>query len=250
MEYAIITGTSKGLGEAVASELLNRNVHLFCISRHENRNLIEQAGEKNSPLDYFTYDLTKSQGIENLVGEIVDRINPFAVTDILLVNNAGVVTPVGPTERNRGSDIINSLNVNIIAPCILTSQFIRQTDSFGCRRSVVNISSGAGSKPYYGWSTYCSSKAAIDMYTKVVALEQADRNNPVNIFSFRPGVVDTDMQVLIRGTSAEDFPSINRFKALKEEGRLLQPESVAQRMIHLLSSGRLESGGIYDLRDF
>ncbi|MFP4013390.1 MAG: (S)-benzoin forming benzil reductase [Chitinispirillaceae bacterium] len=250
MKYAIVTGTSKGLGEAIAFELLERNVHLFCISRHENRNLTAQAKEKNSPLEYFTSDLSESDDIENLVGKIVERIDTRAATDILLVNNAGVVSPVGPTERNASRDIINSLSVNIIAPVILTSRFIRQTEGFGCKRTVINITSGAGKKPYYGWSTYCSSKAAIDMYTKVVALEQAERKNPVNIFSFAPGVVDTDMQTLIRNTSVEDFPSIDRFKALKEEGRLLEPRKVARKMIDLLESGTFESGGIYDIRNF
>ncbi|MFP4165004.1 MAG: (S)-benzoin forming benzil reductase [Chitinispirillaceae bacterium] len=250
MNYAVVTGTSRGLGEALANEFLLRGTHLFCISRHKNESLVSRAEKMNVPLDYFTFDLNNPDQIEKLMVQITDRVDCAEVKNLYLINNAGVLDPIGPTERNKASEITLSFSVNIIAPIVLTSQFIKQTDAFNCERTVVNISSGAAKKPYYGWSTYCTSKAAMDMYTRVVALEQEKSENPVKMISIAPGVVETRMQEQIRNASAEDFRSVEKFRALKREGKLLKPEYVARTMVELINQNKLHSGGMYDIRDF
>lgn len=249
MNYYIITGTSKGLGEAIALKLIKNNTHLFCISRKRNESLIEIAKNAHCSIDYHSFDLYNINLIDDLIQSIIEKIDSKAAETITLINNAGILSPIKPIERCSSSDIVYNFHVNTIAPIILTAQFIKKTKKLKCKRTVINISSGAGKNPYSGWSSYCSSKAAIDMFTRTVGLEQTNSENQVKIFSFAPGVIDTEMQTKIRETSAEDFESVERFKAYKKDGKLLKPAYVAEKLITLMNMSDLKQGGIYDIKD-
>ena len=65
-------------------------------------------------------------------------------------------------------------------------------------KRILNISSGAGRNPYEGWGAYCTTKAGLDHFSRVVAMEQANEQYPVEIVSIAPGIIDTDMQATIR----------------------------------------------------
>ncbi|WP_262362627.1 SDR family NAD(P)-dependent oxidoreductase [Paenibacillus antibioticophila] len=70
MKHIIITGTSRGIGEALANQLLDKNHHLICISRTTNQQIIDQAQMRNCRIDYFNYDLTNIGGIDQLFIDI------------------------------------------------------------------------------------------------------------------------------------------------------------------------------------
>ncbi len=248
--FCILTGTSRGLGEAIASKLIETETILFCVSRNRNEKLISKAELRGLPLHYFEFDLGKTETIESLIYQIMEIISRLQVNSISLINNAGVLGPVMPIDKASAEEIEWGMKVNSIAPMILASQFIKQSEKFNCKRTVMNITSGAAQKPYYGWGVYCSSKASLDMFTKVVALEQQKRANPVKIFSVAPGVVETAMQEQIRNTDAKDFATVERFKKLKENGQLLDPFFVAEMLVVFLNREDVESGGIYDIREF
>ena len=72
-------------------------------------------------------------------------------------------------------------------------------------RRILHVSSGAGRKPYAGWSIYCATKAAIDQHARCVAL---DRTPHLLISSVAPGVIDTEMQAEIRSSTSKLSPSI------------------------------------------
>jgi NAD(P)-dependent dehydrogenase (short-subunit alcohol dehydrogenase family) len=113
----------------------------------------------------------------------------------------------------------------------------------------VNISSGAGRRPVQGWAAYCAAKAALDMATRVVALEAQARRKPVEAVSLAPGVIDTAMQGEIRGTSAEQFADVERFRAMKAEGKLRDAGDVAADILRLEAQGRLVGDAVLDLRE-
>ena len=92
----------------------------------------------------------------------------------MLINNAGVIAPVGPLERADAGEIERNLAVNLVAPMLLMRRFLRATASRSPLRRIINISSGAGRRPIFGWGAYCAAKAGLDMATRVVALEAAD----------------------------------------------------------------------------
>lgn len=250
MEYIIITGTSRGLGEAIARKLISPNNYLFCISRNKNNELLEAAKNSSSNLEYFEYDLCSCDGIDALADCIFRRIDKSNIDSISLINNAGTITPTKRIEKISSNEIINSLNVNLIAPILLTSLFIKHTKNFNIEKRIINISSGAAKKPYYGWSCYCSAKSGLDLFTKSIRTEQENQDYPVKIVSFIPGVMDTNMQKEIRKCQSEDFIQLERFIAFKEEGKLLSPDFVAEKITELLSSNHFGERDVYDIKEY
>src|SRR5690606_5817181 len=124
----------------------------------------------------------------------------------------------------------------------LTSAFIRLSSTLQADKAVLNISSGAGRNPYEGWSSYCTSKAGLDMFTRCVAAEQQSENYPVRVLSIAPGVIDTKMQQVIRDTKPEDFVHLNRFVELKQSGKLVSPGDAADKLLNAIFDVSLASG--------
>jgi len=249
MNYYIITGASRGLGRAITENLLSKDNHLFCISRRINEDIVTEAGLKDCKIDYFEYDFNFIEEIDMLIATIFERINFSKAQSICLINNAAMLEPVKPVGKYPSFEIISNMNVNLIAPMLLISEFIKRTEEVNCDKKIVNISSGAAKKPYYGWGCYCSAKAALDMFTGCVGKEQNNTPNPVKIISFNPGVMDTDMQNIIRLSTEEDFEQVERFRKLKEEGKLQSPDFVAKKLLELIHNNEIKSGMLYDVSE-
>lgn len=248
MKYFIITGTSSGLGEALATIVIEQKHRLFCISRRDNINLKVSASEHGVDLFYYAFDLTNTREIESLMTEIFNSIDTKTLSELVLINNAGVVEPVCPLGKCSVTDIQQHVSVNLTAPIALANEFIRLSNTLNIKKSIINISSGAASNPYYGWSLYCSTKAALDMLTRTVGLEQGSLNNPVNIISIAPGVVDTHMQEVLRQTDQSDFPMKPRFEELHENNQLVDPLKVALEILSFIDTMPVSTGEVLDLR--
>ena len=248
MNFFIITGTSKGLGEAIAKKLVSPENQLACISRSKNLDLMDLAEHKNCVLDYYEFDLTETSNIKSLMNDMISKIDKSKVNKITLINNAGTVEPIKPMGRSDDSDIQTNITLNLISPSILINNFIKYTKDIPVKKDIFNISSGAATRAVYGWAPYCSSKAGINLLTQTIALEMEETE--YSVYSFSPGVVDTSMQKRIRSSSEEDFVELNRFIGLKEEGKLLKPSLVAEKIIELLENNELKNGGIYHMKEF
>ncbi len=249
MNYYIITGASRGLGKAIAENLLSKDNHLFCISRRVNEDIVTEAGMKDCGIDYFEYDFNFLEEMDMLAETIFERINFAKANSICLINNAGTVKPIMPVGKYPSFEIMSNMNVNLVAPMLLISEFIKRTEDANCDKRIVNISSGAGKKPYYGWGCYCSSKAAMDMFTGCVGVEQKDVPNPVKVISFNPGIMDTQMQGNIRQSSVEDFEMVEKFIEYKQQGALKSPDYVAKKLLELLHNNEIKSGMIYNINE-
>jgi len=247
MKYFIVTGTSKGLGEALAQRLIHKDHHIFCIARHENHELIEAARQQQCQLDSLPYDLSDLSHIDEMMSSLFAKIDLQAAEGFYLINNAGVLEPIKPVGRCESEAVIRNIQVNLLAPMLLTDSFIRLTEGLDADRRIVNVSSGAGRKPYEGWSSYCTAKAAVDMFTRCVALEAEKQVNPAKILSFGPGVMDTDMQAGIRNTTQTDFVQLQKFIDLKKDGKLLQTGLVADVLLRLLFSDEFPDGEFIDV---
>lgn len=249
MNYYIITGASRGLGRAIAENLLSKDNHLFCISRRINEDLVTEAGIKDCRIDCFEYDFNFLEEMDMLAETIFERMNFSKADSICLINNAGTVKPIMPVGKYPSFEIISNMNVNLMAPMLLISEFIKRTENAGCDKKIVNISSGAGKNPYYGWGCYCSAKAAIDMFTGCVAIEQKNVSNPVKIISFNPGLMDTEMQEDIRQSGVEDFEMLEKFIEFKQNGDLKSPDFVAKKLLGIIHNNEIQSGMLYDIND-
>jgi benzil reductase ((S)-benzoin forming) len=247
MSHYIITGTSSGIGEAIANKLLQPGNTLFCASRNMNEELVERAVSIGTTIFYHNTDLSDPKAVSEFASGIWKRIIPGTVERIALINNAGMISPIGPVEGNDPDKITRHIHLNLLAPIILTSSFIRHTSEMNIQKTILNISSGAASSPYFGWSAYCSAKAAINMFTQAVGLEQSFAVNPTKIISFAPGIVETAMQSEIRETDQKAFRDLEKFVKLHEEGKLSSPEYVANIIVKALFDDTVAQGSVTDI---
>lgn len=248
MNIYIITGTSSGIGGAIARHLVDAQEGVITISRRENIPLSRIAKTNSSFFRHYAFDLTQTGKIPELMEYIFTSFKEVKLNGIALVNNAGTIDPIGPSGKLDVSGIEAHLKTNLVAPAILINEFIRLSRPLKASKSILNISSGAAYKPYAGWSNYCSSKAGLDMLTRSIAIEQSAETHPVRIISLAPGIVETPMQEKIRATSAEQFPMQKKFTDLFEKRRLSEPDAVAAKIIPLIFSNQPESGTVSDLR--
>ncbi|MFW5862493.1 MAG: (S)-benzoin forming benzil reductase [Spirochaetota bacterium] len=244
MHFVIITGTSSGIGEAVADEFLHSDTSLFCISRSVHKPLMDRAAEKGCMCHYIAQDLTDVESLKGIMEEVFVNVHTKNPERITLINNAGTVAPVGPVETNNPSDITRAFLLNVIAPITLTSHFIKMAEDLSIPKTVINISSGAAQRPVWGWSTYCSAKSAIDMFTMTAALEQSDAPHPAKVIAFAPGIVDTPMQEKIRNTHPDNFKDRDTFISYKKNGQLLSTATVAQRIKEIALDDSIKNGSV------
>lgn len=246
-EVAIVTGASRGLGAAIAERLLAPHRRLVCVARSGNEALLALAQARAAPIEYLRHDLADPQAIDALVASVVAVAQAHAdAKRFVLVNNAGVVEPIGPIESLRSGPLAVSLQVNLASLMRLTAAFLEATENAAGERRILSISSGAARHPIAGWAPYCAAKAAVDMFTRCIADEQARRPNPARACALAPGVLDTEMQSTIR---AADFPSIERFRQLKAQGGLMAPEEAAARIVAYLDRDDFGARPIDDLRE-
>jgi benzil reductase ((S)-benzoin forming) len=240
MNLYVVTGTTRGLGQALAAH----------IARDAANELVALARVRPGPVAggwQVEMDAADSASVERACDELERRIAGKAYERAVLINNAGVIPPVGPLERVDAAALEMNLVVNLVAPMLLMRRFLRATGSVPLRR-IINISSGAARRPISGWSAYCAAKAGLDMASRVVALEAESRGLAVEVSSLAPGVIDTGMQETVRGASAEDFADVERFRAMKAEGTLRDAADVAADILRLEAAGRLRGDPIQDLR--
>ena len=237
---AIVTGHSKGLGAAIAADLLGRGIPVLGLARGRAPGL---AARFPGLLQEVALDLSDGAALSAwLAGDALAALLAGEDT-VLLVNNAGVVWPVGPLAEQDPLEAIKAVTLNVAAPLALAAATVRASP--GAQRRILHVSSGAGRSAYPGWSVYCATKAALDRHAEAVAL---DADPAVRACSLAPGVIDTGMQAEIRATPAARFPMKERFERLKQEGALSSPEACAAALVDYLLAPRFGARTVDDLR--
>lgn len=248
MKYYIVTGASKGLGAALVQTLAAEDTTLIAVSRsglkeEQKLSIIEKKGK----IVDLIADLSLEKDLSQVAQKIMSHVQTTDATQIVLVNNAGGVEPIAPFYKAEDDLIMANIHLNVTAPMILSRHFGKTFRNLTCDRRIITVSSGAGKSPYFGWTSYCASKAAIDMMTRVIGLEEG--NEGILAVSFGPGIMDTDMQGVIRSSSEEDFKDLERFKKFKENGNLLTPEVVAGAIKRLIEEP-VEQGALVNVKDY
>ncbi|WP_137391398.1 SDR family NAD(P)-dependent oxidoreductase [Rhodoligotrophos defluvii] len=234
-QVIVVTGSGKGLGRAIADDIAANGGRVVHVVRSE-----EAAAE-----------LQDAFGDEAAI--ILGDVNDTPVPDLAmetalnrwgrldgLVNNAGVISPIGRIADVDPDEWGYSIATNLVAPYRLVASFIRAAGDGGTRR-IVNVSSGAAHRPIEGWSAYCAGKAGLAMLTRQTQLEYGSAG--ILSFGLIPGLVDTDMQGAIRASG------INEVSQLPREA--LRPASEPARVATFLLSGAGDAlaGREIDIRD-
>ena len=231
---AIVTGGSRGLGAALCDLYLAEGWRVVDLSR-------------SAPHPFsVALDLARPGEAAGIFEETLSRAAASSLVEVVAVNNAAVVEPVGPVERSSPGAIVEHVGVNVVAAILFARAFVAAFQAHDCPKTFVNVSSGAATRGIAGWSLYCATKAALENFIRAVALEQAARPHPISAININPGVMDTEMQATVRSASREDFPTVDRFIRYKNEGALAPPERVASRIAAIVAS-RPEAGGVYSV---
>ena len=226
---AVITGASRGLGAGLATTFAAEGIRLGLCAR------TRPDPPAGAEVWVESVDVADAESVDRFARNVVER---FGRIDVW-VNNAGVLEPIGPLATADPAALGRHVHTNVLGVAHGSASFSRHIRSRPGGGTLVNISSGAATTPYEGWAIYCASKAAVEMLTEVVAREEGAHG--LKAYALAPGVVDTDMQALVRSTPIEDFPAGDRFRHLHCQEGLNSPEWVARFILDRLVGGTAAS---------
>lgn len=230
----IITGTSKGIGRAIAENYLSLGEQVIGIGRTHT---ISHRNYTAIPCD-----LSQPEAVNALT------LPEPGSGELVFIHNAGILGTVDYFEKLGPNELPLVMQVNLFSGASILQKLLKQTPKTHPFKSVF-ISSGAGKNPIISWASYCASKAAVDLFCQTIAEEERQLGRThFHSLAVAPGVVDTDMQASIRNTSETAFPDVNRFITYKQTDQLYPPELVAQKLYKLVHELRLEQV-LYSLRD-
>lgn len=233
MHLYIVTGSSRGLGAALVGQLTQPGHAVVGIARRLNPAL---------KAEQWTLDLADPlPAAERLQAWLRANGGWDSAT---LINNAALLSAPGPLAESDLAQLSAALRVGLEAPALLSRVFLAETVGVPTRR-LLNISSGLGRRAMAGAAPYCAVKAGLDHLSRALALEAPD----VGVVSLAPGVIDTDMQIQLRGADPAHFPEQTRFQGLKDGGQLQTADATATTILQFLARPDFGKTVVADIRD-
>ncbi len=233
VKLALVTGTTSGIGAAVARLLLERTWAVVGVARRAAQ--IEHPQYQHLTLDLADMATTVAMLERDVAPLLADRQWQRAA----LVNNAASPGPLTSVEQIDPLALLPLYAVNVATPVWLMGFLLRTCPPEPAVR-VVNVSSAAAVQAFPGLAAYSGTKAALRMAGMVLAaeLDSPLRRQPapadVAILSYEPGLVDTPMQALARSQAPESFPSAQMFRDFESGGLLVPPEAPAAEIVAFL----------------
>ncbi|MGB8405982.1 MAG: SDR family oxidoreductase [Mycobacterium sp.] len=243
---AMVTGASRGIGRAVALGLASAGADLALLARSQPDldEVAEHARALGARVVVVPTDLTDQTALAVAIQHLHKQCG---VIDIL-INNAAVVQPMGPTVDIDAAEWAAAITVNLVSPVALTLGLLPDMLERRWGR-IVNVTAKSAAAPsqLIGGNAYTSSKAALEAHTLNLAAELADTGVTVN--AFRPGIVDTAIHDWIRSQPAQRIGEglRSQFIKFRESGMLIRPEQSSASLISRL--GGDTTGQIWDVDD-
>ncbi len=214
---ALVTGASKGLGEALSMELARSGAHVAMVARGEMelRAAVDRIRTQGGDAHAVPGDIGLKEDIHKIAGAAAALAGPIS----LLVNNASTLGPV-PLQLlmdTECEDLERALAVNLVGHFRL-SKLVLGSMLLKGRGLVVNVTSDASINAYERWGAYGVSKAALDHLTRIWAVEL--NGTGVRVLSVDPGEMNTQMH-------ADAMPDADR-------STLAAPEAMAKRLIAVI----------------
>jgi len=234
----IVFGASSGIGEAAAHAFADAGCRVAVAARRvsECERVARQIRTRGGQSSAYGCDVADYAR----VASVIDQVCRAGTRLDVLVNCAGVIQPIARLEDSDPAAWHENVAVNLVgvynALRAGLAQFRRQDGGV-----VINVGSGAAEVAMEGWSAYCSAKAGVAMLSRCLAEETKDTG--IRVYDFRPGVVDTDMQVQIRASG------INPLSKRPRE-QLAPPSDPARVLVWLCSNDAAAyAGKAVDIRD-
>jgi 3-oxoacyl-[acyl-carrier protein] reductase len=224
-KVAVVTGSSKGIGRAVAEKLGAARANVVINARKEDELAITEKELREQGFEVFGFaaNVADDDGPESLVAAAADRYGPID----FVVNMVAINPAFGPLLGAEKHSFAKTMVVNTWSPVAVVQAAVSHglTDGGG---AVVNVST-IGARQYQPWlAAYCASKAALEVVTTHLANELGPLGVRVNTVA--PGLTKTDMaRVLWEGRPGEFEKSVLPL------GRLGSPDEIADGVVFLLS---------------
>lgn len=227
---ALITGAGRGIGRAIALGLAADGARVALLARSVDQ-LAETAAAVRAvggTALVVPADIGDPMAVDEATAMVLAE---FGAVDVL-INNAAVVTPIGPTLSVDADSWAAAFAVNVVGPIRLAQSLLPSMINRGWGR-IVNVSSGIAAHPatMIGMNAYAASKAALEAHSLNLSAEMAGTGVTVNVY--RPGSVDTAMQGWIRSQPAAEIGTTlsRHFVESYERGTLLTPEQSARSLL-------------------
>lgn len=245
----IVTGHSRGMGEAIAAQRLHAGDTVIGIARAANPALAATAAAEGAELLQWSLDLAQPIEAAARLEAWLAAQPPSRFARAALINNAALLNTPGPLDADPPQALSDALRVGLEAPVLLSAAFLRATRGWTADRRLLHISSGLGRRAMAGSASYCAVKAGLDHFSRALALEEALQPHGARSVSLAPGVIDTGMQQRLRGSDPARFPDQARFAALASTGALDAPATAAAKVLAYLERSDFGSQPVADVRD-
>ena len=235
-DLVVITGASSGIGLALA-----RGVPFPAVVVD-----ISRSGPPEDDIEHVKADLSDPSSWSRVRTEMKRLVAEHDPGRAVFIHAAGTLEPMGFAGEVDFDEYAANVTLNSASGQVLGSAFLEAVHDRTGTFDIVMITSGAASSVYPGWSSYGAGKAALDQWVRNVGSEQRARGG-VRVSAIAPGVVATSMQSQIREMSERDFPNVERFQELHDEGRLADPDDAARKIWDTIEDG-VDTGAVTDIR--
>jgi 3-oxoacyl-[acyl-carrier protein] reductase len=232
----IVTGASRGLGFVIARNLAGKGANLLLVARDITRlesscQDLQRDADKGAEICFFDVNLNDTSAIDKIVRKARGAWDSLHG----LVNNAGILGPIGKVWENDWDAWQETIEINLLAPVALCRACIPWMAESGGGR-IVNLSGGGATGPRPNFSAYAVSKTGIVRFTEILAEEVRDLNIQVNCIA--PGALNTDMlQAVLASSPAKAGASEHESAVRQSEEGGADPKIAAELCAFLMSSG-------------
>jgi NAD(P)-dependent dehydrogenase (short-subunit alcohol dehydrogenase family) len=240
-DLCVVTGASRGLGRAIAEQLLQAGHVVLGLSR--------QTPPAPPGLEQWSCDLSDPLPVAARLQAWLEALDGRRFAGAVLINNAALLAEPRPLRDADAATLSAAVRVGLEAPLLLTAAFLRATRTWPADKRVLHISSGLGRRAMAAQGPYCAIKSGLDHLARAQALEEATLDNGARVVSLAPGIIDTDMQVQLRGADPAAFPDREAFVQMKTAGRLDSPAVAAGKVLAYLRRADYGSQPVADVRD-
>ncbi|XP_021186052.2 sepiapterin reductase [Helicoverpa armigera] len=251
--YCVLSGASQGIGRAIAVELskhLGPKSLMLLLARNKDQlaKTQELCQSDNIKVVYQSMDLSKATA-EEMLDAINNSLKGYKINDFancVIFHNVGSLGNLAvPTERIEDVDEMRHYyDLNVFNVIKLNTQFLKVFEEVEDRVIIVNVTSLCAIKPMSGMASYCSGKAAREMYFRVLAEEKKH----VRVLNYSPGPVETSMiDYVLAETVNANLRDV--FMSFRSQGALLKPEVTAKKCLKVLLQGKFSPGAHVDYFD-
>mmetsp|Transcript_33933 Transcript_33933/g.78253 ORF Transcript_33933/g.78253 Transcript_33933/m.78253 type:complete len:270 (+) Transcript_33933:1084-1893(+) len=258
MMLLVVTGASRGLGQAIAvafckeQQLRSASIRALLVARSKEgmkatrKKMGIACSNTEVRVTLHEMDLSDLMQLDGNIDSLLEDSKPFSqYKQIVVINNAGSLGHLGPAADTPSLQSLQRyMDLNVTSSLWLTSRLSKELMEFEDRTTIVNISSLCAIEPFPTMAGYCAAKAARDMFHAAMAKEPG-----VKVLNYAPGVLDTDMSATLRQCDALDDGLHAFFNAAHQKGELIPPEKTAEKLVRLVMSGDFQNGAHVDYWD-